>query len=153
MLVNTTRFGQMEVTQEQIVLFPQGLIGFETCRHWVILPDSANADVAWLQSISQGQVALPIMSPRKLVRDYRVNVSRRQLSAVTMHASDRVFVLTVISKTGKTLTTNLRSPLIINMTRRLGCQVVTDDAQPLALPLEFSPPMSQPAPAAVRRAA
>jgi flagellar assembly factor FliW len=143
MIVNTTRFGQIEVSQEHVILFPQGLIGFETCRHWVILPDGANADVAWLQSVSQGQVALPIMSPRKLGVDYRVNVSRRQLTPISMHASDRVFIMTVISKTGRTLTTNLRSPLVINMTRRLACQVVTDDAQPLALPLSVSAPQSQ----------
>lgn len=140
MLVSTTRFGQIEVAQDQVILFPQGLIGFETCRHWVILPDGSNPDIAWLQSISQGQVALPVMSPRKLTTDYKVNVSRRQLSPITMHASDRVFVLTVISKTGKTMTTNLRSPIIINMTRRLACQVVTDDAQPLALPLDIKAP-------------
>lgn len=142
MIVNTTRFGQIEVSQEHVILFPQGLIGFETCRHWVILPDDANADVAWLQSVSQGQVALPIMSPRKLAVDYRVNVSRRQLTPISMHASDRVFIMTVISKTGRTLTTNLRSPLVINMTRRLACQVVTDDAQPLALPLSVSAPQA-----------
>jgi flagellar assembly factor FliW len=149
MIVNTTRFGQIEVSQEHVILFPQGLIGFETCRHWVILPDDANPDVAWLQSVSQGQVALPIMSPRKLAIDYRVNVSRRQLTPISMHASDRVFIMTVISKTGRTLTTNLRSPLVINMTRRLACQVVTDDAQPLALPLSVSPPQT----ASVRLAA
>ena len=143
MIVNTTRFGQIEVSQEHVILFPQGLIGFETCRHWVILPDAANADIAWLQSISQGQVALPIMSPRKLMVDYKVNVSRRQLTPISMHSSDRVFILTVISKTGLTLTTNLRSPLVINMTRRLACQVVTDDAQPLALPLPLNAAVPQ----------
>ncbi len=144
MIVNTTRFGQIEVSQEHVILFPQGLIGFETCRHWVILPDASNPDVAWLQSVSQGQVALPIMSPRKLEIDYKVNVSRRQLTPISMHASDRVFIMTIISKTGRTLTTNLRSPLVINMTRRLACQVVTDDAQPLALPLTVATPQAAP---------
>ena len=145
MIVNTTRFGQIEVSQEHVILFPQGLIGFETCRHWVILPDTSNPDVAWLQSVSQGQVALPIMSPRKLEIEYKVNVSRRQLTPISMHASDRVFIMTIISKTGRTLTTNLRSPLVINMTRRLACQVVTDDAQPLALPLTVAAPQATPA--------
>ncbi len=135
MLVNTTRFGQIEVGQEHVILFPLGLIGFETCRHWIVLPDAHNADVAWLQSVSQGQVALPIISPRKFLPDYKVNVSRRQLACLTLHNSDRVFILTIVSKTGKTLTTNLRSPIVINMTRRLGCQVVTSDSQPLSLAL------------------
>ncbi len=33
MLVQTTRFGQIEAQQEQVLVFPQGLIGFEASRH------------------------------------------------------------------------------------------------------------------------
>ena len=65
MLVQTTRFGQIDAQQKQVLVFPQGLIGFEACRHWLIVPDPHNADVAWLQSLSQMQVALPMVSPRK----------------------------------------------------------------------------------------
>lgn len=138
MLVSTTRFGQIDVGQEHLILFPLGIIGFESCRHWIVLPDVHNPDVAWLQSVSQGQVALPVISPRKFLPEYKVTVARRQLACLALHNSDRVFILTVVSKTGKTLTTNLRSPLILNMTQRLGCQAVTNDDQPLAMALNAS---------------
>ena len=54
MLVNTTRFGQIEVGQEHVILFPLGLIGFETFGHCFVLAEAYNPDVAWLQSILQG---------------------------------------------------------------------------------------------------
>ncbi len=138
MLVQTTRFGHIEASQEQVIVFPQGLIGFEACRHWLIVPDPQNSEVAWLQSLSQAQVALPLVSPRKFAPDYRVMVPQRQLALLSLRSSDRVFIMAVVSKSGKTLTANLRSPLVINLTKCLACQVITTDPQPLALPLSLS---------------
>jgi flagellar assembly factor FliW len=70
MIVQTSRFGKVEAKPEEIIIFPNGLIGFETSRQWVILPDPENGDVAWLQSVSDSQVALPLISPRKFAPDY-----------------------------------------------------------------------------------
>ncbi|MCA9132765.1 MAG: flagellar assembly protein FliW [Planctomycetales bacterium] len=137
MLVQTSRFGPVQSSQEDVIIFPQGLIGFESSRHWLIIADPENSDVAWLQSLSQPQVALPMISPRKYAPDYKVNIPRRQLASLMLRSTDRVYVLTVVSKSGKTLTANLRSPLVINLTKRLACQVITTDALPLALPISL----------------
>ncbi len=138
MLVQTTRFGQVDAQQEQIIVFPQGLIGFEACRHWLIIPDPSNTDVAWLQSMSQVQVALPMVSPRKFAPDYKVNLSKRDLALLNLRNTDRLYVMTIVSKSGKTLTANLRSPVLFNLSKGLACQVITSDAQPLALPLSLT---------------
>ena len=135
MLVHSTRLGQIETSQEDVIIFPQGLIGFESTRHWVIIPDSHNDDVAWLQSLSQAQVALPLISPRKYAPGYRVGIESRQLSPLHLRSTDRVYVMCVLSKSGKTLTANLRSPLVINLTKRLACQVIASEQLPLALPI------------------
>jgi flagellar assembly factor FliW len=52
-----------------------------------------------------------------------------------MRTRDQVFVLSIVSRNGTTLTTNLKSPIILNSTRRLAVQVVVTDDQPLAHPL------------------
>ncbi len=135
MLVKTSRFGQVQSSQEEVIIFPQGLIGFESSRHWLIVPDPENTDVAWLQSISQPQVALPMISPRKFAPEYKVNIPTRQLSPLKLRSTDRVYVLNVVSKSGRTLTANLRSPIVVNLTKRLACQVITTDALPLAMPI------------------
>jgi flagellar assembly factor FliW len=139
MLVKSTRFGQVTANDEDIIVFPNGLIGFEKSKHWIILPDSDNQDVAWLQSTSQPQVALPIVSPRKFIPEYKVTIGQRDLAALQSRNSDRIYVMLVLSKTGKTLTANLRGPVIINLTQRLGIQTVVTEALPLALPLQQTP--------------
>lgn len=135
MQLTTTRFGLVDAQQDDLILFPRGLIGFENSRHWILLPDPASPDVAWLQSVSLGHVALPVVSPRKFVDDYRVCVPRRQLAQIHLHSSDQVYILCVLSKSSMALTVNLKSPLVINFSRRLGCQTITSDDQPLAFPL------------------
>ncbi|MEZ6136620.1 MAG: flagellar assembly protein FliW [Pirellulaceae bacterium] len=138
MLVQTTRFGSVQSSHEEVIIFPQGVIGFESSRHWLILPDPENADVAWLQSLSQPQVALPLVSPRKFSPDYKCAVPNRNLAPLNLRSTDRVYILCVLSKSGKTLTLNLRSPIVINLTKRLACQVITSDAMPLALPINLT---------------
>ena len=137
MRIQTSRFGCIDAKQEDILVFPQGLIGFESSRHWIILPDPENTDVAWLQSVAQPQVAMPVVSPRKFAPDYKACVSQRQLATLKIRNQDRVFLFTVVSKTGKTLTINLRSPIIVNLTQRLASQVITSENQPLALPISL----------------
>ena len=138
MLVQSTRFGSIQAAQEEIIIFPSGLIGFESTKHWMILPDPENLDVAWLQSVAQPQVALPLVSPRKFAPNYKVTVTSRQLSVLHTRSTDRIFIMLIVSKTGKTLTANLRGPVIINLTQRIASQIIADEALPLALPLTLT---------------
>jgi flagellar assembly factor FliW len=135
MLVKSTRFGPIAVKQEDVLVFPNGLIGFEKNRHWLIVSDAQNTNVAWLQSASEPQVAVPVVSPRKFLPEYRIVINRRQLACLQMRSTDRIFVMCVLSKTNRTLTVNLRGPIIVNLSQHLGAQVILNDSLPLALPL------------------
>ena len=139
MQLQTTRFGAVEIQPDDILLFSDGLYAFEDQRHWVLLADSANESVAWLQSVSAPAVALPMVSPRRFVPGYQVRVSRNQLTPLELAALDQAFVLAAISKNDGELTLNLRAPVIINLDRRIGRQVVTCDEQPLQMALPSAP--------------
>ena len=118
-----------------MLLMPHGLIGFETCRHWILLSGEGNEEVAWLQSVAQSNVAIPVVSPRRFAPNYRAHVNRRELTMLHIHTQDQLYVLSVVSKSGVTLTANLKSPILLNASRHLAIQVVVTDEQPLALPL------------------
>ena len=138
MQIITTRFGARIIQAEDILLFPHGIVAFEKCRHWVILSDAEIDAVAWLQSITRPEVALPIVSPRRYVPDYRVRISRQELAALDLLNSDQAYVLSIIGIDQGLLTMNLKAPLIINLDRHLGRQVVTMDDQPLQYVLSQS---------------
>ena len=139
MHISTRHFGSVEIDADDILLFPRGIVAFEDCRHWVLLSDEENSALAWLQSISRGDVALPVVSPRRFAPEYAVHVVRGQLAPLEFSQFDHAYVLTVVSQSDGDLTLNLKAPLIINLDRRLGRQVITADEQPVALPLPVAP--------------
>ena len=135
MLINTTRFGEVDIQVDDIIVFPNGIAGFEDFRHWVILSDQENDAVAWLQCVSNPDVAVPVISPRRFAPEYRLRVSRSQLAPLEIDAVDQAYILGVVSRNESKLTLNLRAPLIINLDRRIGRQVLTLDDQPVQFAL------------------
>ena len=140
MQLDTTRFGNVCIRSEDIFRFPQGLIGYSDSRRWVLLADAANESVGWLQCAKRADVALPVISPRRFVQDYKFHVAPDQLAAIELDDVHRAFVLTVVAKQGHVLTANLKAPLIFNLDLRLGCQVVVSDDHPLQYELADSAP-------------
>ena len=143
MLIQSTRFGRVQVEHGDMLLMPHGLIGFETCRHWVILNSPEQPEVAWLQSVGLANVALPVVSPRRFAPDYRVHLTSRQMQVLHLRSDDQLYVLNVVSKNGQTLTMNLKSPVLLNATRQLAVQMVSTDEVPLALPIGLSQPQAK----------
>jgi flagellar assembly factor FliW len=138
MRIETTRFGIQDINERELFFFPQGLIGMETLRQWALLPDPQSPAVAWLQSASRGDRAIALISPRAFVGGYRVRVNKRALGCLHLRAGDETYVLTTLGGLPGRLTTNLRAPLILNLNRRLACQVVTEDEHSMQHRVEVS---------------
>jgi flagellar assembly factor FliW len=139
MQIQTSRFGKIIIDENELLMMPQGLIGFETCRHWILIANPTNEDIAWLQSVGVPNVAIPVISPRRYAPEYRVQISQRDLAVLRLHNDDKLFVLTVVSKSGMTLTTNLKSPILLNATRKIAAQVVCTNDSPLSWPIGLTP--------------
>lgn len=139
MLLNTSRFGTVPVELEDVFMFPYGLIGLEHCRRWVLLSEAENDAVGWLQSEDQPETALAVISPRRFLPDYQIRVNRGQLAPLELSGIDQAFVLNILAKNEGRLTVNLKAPLIINLNRRLGRQVITTDEQ--SVQFELSAPL------------
>jgi len=139
MNIETSRFGNVEIEADDIIFFRNGLLGFEDCQHWVILADAENSSLAWLQSMQYPKVALPVVSPRKFVPGYQVRLDPEDVDLLQLTASEEAFVLAIVSRDQDVLTLNLRAPLIVNLSRRMGSQIVTVDSQPLQYELTTLP--------------
>jgi len=138
MMIQTSRFGAVDIEADDILLFPKGLLGFEDCRHWVLLADETNEALGWLQNISRPDLAFAVVSPRRYVPGYEIRVPRTELLQLQLAAIDQAYVLTLVSSHDGELTTNLKAPLLINLDRRLGRQLVCTDDQPMQFRLATS---------------
>ena len=138
MKIATTRFGSLEISEEDTVQFPAGLIGLKDCRAWVLLADEHDRHLAWLQSTTRPEVAVAVVGPRRFVPHYKLRVDRSVLGPLQIQSHHEPQVLVIVSKGDDGgqgddggLTLNLKAPLVINLGRRLGRQVVTNDDWPV----------------------
>ena len=131
MRINTQRFGTVRLDQDQLFLFPAGLVGMETLRDWALIPDLESPSVAWLQSASRGDRAIPLISPRAFFPEYRVQIARRELSSLQLKPGAELYIFTAVAGHSGKMTTNLRAPILVNLSRRLGCQVILREELPM----------------------
>ena len=89
MLVRTTRFANVEVPAEDLIRFPDGMLGLDDCQSWVLLADAQNDAIGWLQSTTRASVALAVVSPRRFVPDYQLRVFRRELASLDLAQAGR----------------------------------------------------------------
>lgn len=141
MQIRTTRFGALDIESEDVISFPTGLLGLEDCRHWVLLADAQNNALGWLQCITRPEVALAVVSPRRFVPHYQFRVFRSELAPLELADVRDAQVLAIVGKNERSITLNLKAPVVINLQRRMGRQVVANGDQPVQHELT-----SQPAP-------
>lgn len=128
MHVATTRFGQLTCNTKDLLLCPEGLIGFEDLRLWTMLVEE---QIVWLQSCEQAEIALPAVSPFRFVPNYQPGVSTSDLITVGYSAGDAPYLLSVLSQHGNDWTLNLRAPIVVHLQQRLARQVITANEQSL----------------------
>jgi flagellar assembly factor FliW len=139
MEIETTRFGKVAIEAEDILHFPAGLAGLENCRHWVLLADAQNDALGWLQSTARPEVALAVVTPRRFVPDYQVRIPRSELAPVAIQKVQDAKVLVIVGKNERSITLNLKAPLVLNLNERLGRQVIANNDYPVQHELSSEP--------------
>ncbi len=139
MQIRTTRFGPLDIEADDVIQFPAGLLGMEDCRAWVLLADAQNDALGWLQSTTRPEVALAVVSPRRFVPNYQFRVFRSELSTLELGDVKTAQVLVIVGKQDGTITLNLKAPVVINLQRRQGRQVVANGDQPVQFELSTIP--------------
>ena len=110
--VESSRFGTLEIEEGAIIEFPAGLIGLGG-RHWAVVSKDPNGPFAWLHSLEDPALALPITNPWDFFADYEVELSDTDTDRVD--AGDVTVWVTV--RAGSELgdfSANLRAPILIS---------------------------------------
>jgi flagellar assembly factor FliW len=139
MEIQTARFGRVEYAAEDVLQFPEGLPGLAECRDWVVLADRDTRTLAWMQNLQRREVALAVVSPGRIVPGYQLRVARREVEPLGVADLSAACVLAIVGRTERGLTLNLQAPLVIDLDRRLGRQVIANGDLPLQYRLSDAP--------------
>ena len=101
MKIDTKYFGEIEIGNEKIVHFDNGILGFEDYKDYTILYDidaDSKSFFSWLQSIDEKMLAFPIVNPFKADENYNPHVNDEMLKPIGDYSDEdlAVFLMATI---------------------------------------------------------
>ncbi len=111
-------FGEFEFEEKHIVDFPEGIIGFENLKKFIVVDDEDSQPFRWLVSIEDSNFSLPLIEPNLIIPDYYIP---------KMPGKKSVFVVATLREPFEDSTLNLRSPIIIDNDTQVGVQIILED--------------------------
>jgi flagellar assembly factor FliW len=127
MLIETTRFGRIEVDGDRIITFEEGILGFPEQKRYALIQTSTDPVFFWLQSIEEPALAFVVCDPLAFVPDYQVPIRADDVATLDLENLSDSQVLVIVNRVDGYLTANLMGPLVVGATSRLGKQLVLSD--------------------------
>jgi flagellar assembly factor FliW len=137
--LKSTRFGDVELADDAVVEFPNGLIGLRGTRY-ALVPHGDDGTFVWLHSMEDPDLALPVTRPWNFFSDYEIELSDSEAERIGVTDPSQADVYVTVRATGaaEDFTANLRAPIVIAGGR--GFQVINDAGDPpVRAPLFGSP--------------
>lgn len=134
MKVKTRCFGEIEIADEKIVHFDNGIMGYEEYKDYTIIYDSekqAGKSIMWLQSLDEQALALPVINPVLVTEQYDPIVEDELLKSIGDFTDDDLLILvtlTVPSDLTK-MTANFKAPIVMNSATLKGIQIIAENEE------------------------
>lgn len=129
MEVNTRIFGTIDIEDDKLIHFVNGIVGFPQLTTFALIHDNEkNGGIQWLQSMQEPQFAIPVMNPLDILEDYNPQVEDELLKPIGGLDPENMLVLVTVAVPSDLtkMSVNLRGPIVINADNRKACQVITE---------------------------
>jgi len=126
--IQTKPFGEIEVSELQVIDFPDGILGFDFIKKFVILDaEDEGSPFKWMQAFDEKDLAFVIIRPVDFMESYELAISQNDFETVKAESADEliVFAIVTIPENPKDMTANLQGPIIINPATKLGKQAIS----------------------------
>ncbi|MBI2875574.1 MAG: flagellar assembly protein FliW [Candidatus Tectomicrobia bacterium] len=129
MKIATTRFGEIEIDERDIIYMPEGLVGFGQHKQYIILEHDTESPspFKWLQSVDDPDLAFIIVDPYLFKSDYRIEISPHEVAILQARDPEALICAVVVSihrELPHPITANLQAPILINPENRWGRQCI-----------------------------
>ena len=129
MKVQTTRFGSIDVDEQDVITLVDGMLGFSENHRYALIDDEIGEPFKWMQSLDQPSLAFVVIDPAIILPNYHFSLRREQIRDLDTENVEDLQVYVIVTMAGNILdvTVNLQGPLVVNKVNRVGIQVVLND--------------------------
>ena len=123
-----TRFGEVEYDPSHIIHFPEGLVGLDQLKNFLVMPNKKQGPLFWIQCVDDPAFAFLVTDPTNFFLDYVVLPDENEREKLGIAENGACFVLSIVSVSEhKEITLNLSGPILYAPETNKGLQVILED--------------------------
>ena len=132
--LSTTYFGELDYDLDSVFEFPPGIPGFEQHCRFLLVEQAQSRPLVFVQSLLSPDLCFIAVPVLVLDPQYRLELSEEDLVSLQFPGSaqpqigEDVACLALVTVTeGAPPSANMRSPLVLNLKKRVGHQIIQPD--------------------------
>lgn len=129
MKLETKYHGTIDYEEEDIIVFEKGIPGFENLKKFIVFTLTDNELFKIIHSLEDTDIGLIAVNPFDFMEDYEIKLTDEIVDNLKINKEEDVMILNTVTMNSKakSITTNLKAPIIINIKEGLGEQLILDD--------------------------
>lgn len=125
--INSSRFGEIEVTRDVVFDFVSPIIGFNDLKEYALIDYKPDSPFKWLQSVEEGDLAFPVTLCSFFNIDYQFDIPDEEAEKLEIENTDDVFVFNIAnipSSNPQGATINMLAPVVVNLKNKKAMQII-----------------------------
>lgn len=116
-------------TEDDVITFPLGIIGFEGARQFVIYSRPEHEPFHWMACIQEPDLQFVLINPLLFRSDYDPVIPSHELKDLDVQNPSELLLYTIVTvaEDMRDSTANLAGPLFVNIRTRQGRQIPIED--------------------------
>lgn len=129
-MIESIQLGTVVVQEDQLYTFASGLYGLESYTRFALICPDDTLPFRYLQAVDGPAICLLVGDPFTFRRDYEFDLAEGDVTALGEPTNEQLAVWVTVSAkdTLKDAVMNLLAPVVLNVEKRLGRQVVLHDS-------------------------
>lgn len=131
MHIESQQLGPLEIPEENIVTFHQGIPGFPDVHEFCLLEVRAGSRFKLLQCITKADLAFVVTDPLLVAPDYPMDTIRTLAAQMGFDPEEPIAVAAIVTVPPQPSrpTANLLAPIVMGIHSRLAVQLILNDSQ------------------------
>lgn len=126
MIVESLRFGQLDVPDDKVITMARPILGFEHLVSFCLVDIEALRPFLWFQSLEDASVAFLVANPLLFHPGYRIEVNPQEIAELDVGDVSLVetYCIVTVPDNPRLISANLQGPILVNPETNLAKQLV-----------------------------
>ncbi|KZS45804.1 flagellar assembly protein FliW [Paenibacillus glucanolyticus] len=128
MIFNTKRFGQIEIENNQMIVFESPILGFGNLKKYILLQsEDKKSPFEFLQSAENEDLSFIVADPFVFFPEYEFHLEPHWIETLAVTDESDIMVMVIVTvRSADDISCNLKAPVVINKSNNIAAQIVLD---------------------------